>query len=498
MLKVLGNPKRACDGVTRREVLRAGGISLFGGMTLPLLLEAEARVREGGRALSRADAAGWVKPGEAKSVILLNLFGGPPTQDIFDLKPQAPLEIRGPFSPISTSAPGLQICEHLPQMAKWMHRAALVRSLNRRGNDHTALPMLTGYTGPPLPGSQTSHWATDADPPSMGSVCSYLGLARGSCPPYVHLPCDLGKGQLINRAGQYAGFLGKQYDPLVTECTPSVAQPASAELPQVVRGTPRLSNLNGEIAIDRLSTRRSLLGQLDHALRQEHLPGTVVSHNKQYEAAFDLLTSPECRGAFDLEQEDPRSRDRYGRSLFGESVLTARRLVERGARFVTATYDVFWHSAGQTAMGPGDIDQQSWDLHFNAHRFLRELLLPQLDMVFAALMEDLERTGLIDETLVVVMGEMGRASRINSLAGRDHWTGCYSMLLAGAGIQAGAVYGSSDRRAEFPDSHPVTPGDVCATIYRCLGIDPEMPVHDRTGRPIAIAHGGRPIEAILA
>ena len=496
MITVLGNAKRACDGVSRREVLRAGAVSLLGGMTLPRLLEAETV----GRAARAAgdDAARWLKPGKAKSVILLNLFGGPPTQDIFDLKPKAPLEIRGPFKPISTSAPGVQICEHLPKTAQWMHRAALVRSLNRPGNDHVALPMLSGYTGPPLPGSQMSHVATDADPPSMGSVCSYLGMGRQGCPPYVHMPCDLGWGQLTKRSGQYAGFLGKQHNPLVTECTPSVALPASSELPQIVRGTPRLPNLSGEIAIDRLRTRRSLLEQFEASLREQDETPSLTAYNQQYRAAFDLLTSSECRAAFDLEREDPQIRDRYGRSLFGESVLTARRLVERGARFVTATYDVFWHSPGQFAMGKGDIDQQSWDLHYNTHRFLRELLLPQLDMVFTALMEDLERTGLLDETLVIVMGEMGRAAKINRDAGRDHWTACYAMLMAGAGIQGGAVYGSSDRRAEYPNTHPVTPGDVCATVYRCLGVYPEMTVRDRTNRPILISHGGRPIEAILA
>lgn len=502
MLTLLGREKRACDGVTRRDLLRAGTLGLFSGMSLPRLLQAEAtnhpQQPAASERLRAATAAGWVRPGKAKHVILLNLFGGPPTQDLFDMKPDAPVEVRGEFKPISTSAPGIQICERLPQMAKWMHRTAIIRSLSREGNDHTPLPMLTGYTGPPLPGSKQGLIATRFDPPSMGSVCSYLGLGNQQCPPYVHMPCYIGWGQDWVRAGQYGGFLGKQYDPLTTRCSPSVEKPARYDLPQLVRGTPELPGLEPGITIDRLRTRRSLLEQLDFGLRHAERDPALTAHNDQVSQAFHLLTSSECRQAFDLSKVGDRERDRYGRTLFGESVLIGRRLIEAGARFVTATYDVFWISPGLIAAGARDIDEQSWDLHWAAFPMMKGVLLPVLDQVYGALMEDLEKSGLIDDTLVVVMGEMGRASKVNSEGGRGHWTACYSCLMSGAGIQGGAVWGASDKRAEFPALHPVSPGDVCATIYECLGIDSHMPVPDAQGRPIPIAHGGRAIRGILA
>ena len=491
MLSVLGGPKRTCDGITRRDLLQAGSLGLLGTLGLPGLLEAE-----GLRRNQPQRAAGGAPrfAGKAKSVILLNLFGGPPTQDMWDMKPQAPLEVRGPFRPIATSAPGVQICEHLPRMAKWMHRSALIRSINRTGNDHTPLPMLTGYTGPTAAGS---FQASPSDPPSVGSVMSYLGMGNGTCPPYVQMPCDIGWGQNTKRPGQYAGFLGKQYDPLVTECSPHVPLPATFHLPQIVRGTPQLPMMSSAITLDRLRSRRTLLGQLDLSLRDVG-DGPLVGHNEHYHQAFNLLTSPECRAAFDLDQEDPRIRDRYGRSLWGESTLIARRLIERGARFVSSTYDLFWTTTGKVAVSARDVDANGWDLHYDAHLFLKDLLLPQLDMVYNALMEDLERTGLLDETLVVVLGEMGRTAQINPEAGRGHWTQCYSVMLSGAGIQGGAVWGASDKRAEWPSLHPTSPGDLCATVYRALGIDPEMVVHDRANRPISISHGGKPIDAILA
>ena len=502
MLSLLGRKRQACDGLTRRDLLQAGALGLFGGMTLPQLLQAEsarsAATTARGNRLQQAMEAGFVRPGKAKSVILLNLFGGPPTQDMFDMKPAAPLEVRGEFKPVSTSAPGIQICEQLPRMAKWMHRSAIVRSLSREGNNHTPLPMYTGYTGAPLPGSNQGMIATRFDPPSMGSVCSYLGLGSEECPPYVHMPCYIGWGQDVVRAGQYGGFLGKQHDPLTTRCSPSVEKPARFDLPQLVRGTPELPGLEPGITIDRLHTRRTLLEQLDRGLRRAERDPALAAHNEQVSQAFHLLTSSQCRKAFDLSHVDDRTRDRYGRTLFGESALIGKRLVEAGARFVTATYDVFWISPGFVATGARDIDQSSWDLHQAAYPLLRGVLMPVLDQVYSALMEDLEASGLLDETLVVVMGEMGRTSKVNAEGGRGHWTACYSCLMSGAGIQGGAVWGASDKRAEFPTLHPVSPGDVCATIYECLGIDPHMPVPDAQGRPIAIAQGGKPIRGILA
>jgi uncharacterized protein DUF1501 len=487
MLRVLGSPQRLCDGVTRREVLSAGAISLFGGMTLANLAHAEGKARQE-REVRKAGAvrSGWLRPGKAKSVILLYLMGGPPHQDMFDMKPDAPAEVRGEFKPIRTSAPGIEICELLPRTARWMHRSAIVRSVHHEGGEHNPLPSMSGFNGPSTgsllqPGS--------ADPPSMGSVCEYLGLGRESLPTYFYLPCYLGWGQSIRRPGPYAGFLGQQYDPAFTECDPKTEQPARPAFPQVVRGTPRLPSLAPQVTADRLSRRRSLREQIDQDLMAADRAGMMAATDRQYQRAFDLLTTPEARRAFDLDEEAPKLRERYGQSLFGESALIGRRLVQAGARFVTVTWDLFWERL--------QVDYDGWDTHVKNFELLKTFHLPYFDLAYSALMEDLQDRGLLDETLVIVMGEMGRTPKINGNAGRDHWTHCYSVLFSGAGIRGGMVFGSSDRQAAYPDEDPVGPGDICASVYHCLGIDPEMPIYDPAGRPVPVAHGGKPIRAIL-
>ena len=478
MLRVLGSPRRLCDGATRRELITAGGIGLFGGMTL----QNAARAEEAARQLGAPGA----RRGRAKSVILLYLMGGPPQQDMYDMKPDAPADIRGEFKPIPTSAPGIEICELLPKTARWMHRSAIVRTVNHQGGDHNPLPSMSGFNGPStgsllIPGG--------ADPPSMGSVVEYLGMGSGRLPAYFYLPCYLGWGQAIRRPGPYAGFIGQQYDPAFTECDPKVAQPARPAFPQVVKGIPTLPALAPQITADRLSRRRSLRDQLDSGLARVESGGALAGMDRQYQRAFDLLTSPNARRAFDLSDEDPKRRDRYGRSLFGESALIGRRLVEAGARFVTVTWDVFWERI--------QVDHDGWDTHVKNFELLRNFHLPYLDMAYDALMQDLQDRGLLDETLVIVMGEMGRTPKVNGSGGRDHWTHCYSVLFSGAGIRGGTVYGRSDRDAAYPDEDPVNPGDICASIYHCLGIDPETPVYDGAGRPFPISHGGRPIRPIL-
>ncbi len=475
MLRVLGNPKRFCDGTTRRDLLTAGALSLFGGMTLPNLVAAEEAAR---RSPSR--------PGKARSVLLLYLMGGPPQQDMFDLKPDAPAEVRGEFKPIPSSASGIEVCELLPKTARWMHRSAIVRSAHHEGGDHNPLPSFTGFNGPST-GSLLQPG--QADPPSMGSVVEYLGMGGPHLPAYFHLPCYLGWGQAIRRPGPYAGFLGQQFDPTCTECQPTTEKPALPALPQVVRGTPRLPSLAPEITADRLHRRRSLREQVDGGLRTLERQGSLLAVDRQYRRAFDLLTTPRAREAFDLDREPPRLRDRYGRSLFGETCLAGRRLIEAGARFVTVAWDLFWERI--------QVDYDGWDTHVKNFHLLREFHLPYFDLAYSALMEDLESRGLLDETLVVVMGEMGRTPKINGNGGRDHWTHCYSVLFSGAGIRGGTVHGSSDAQAAYPDQDPVLPGDICATIYHCLGIDPELTIPDLASRPIPIAHGGRPIRSIL-
>lgn len=467
--------------MTRRETLRAGVLTALGGLSLTDLLGAEqARPR---------------RSGKAKSVILLYLLGGAATQDTWDLKPDAPAEVRGEFKPIPTSASGVQICEHLPRMARWMHRAALVRSVNHRAGCHNCLPSYTGYEA-----TMPDQHPRDTDPPSMGSICEYLRIKEGrtegrELPDYVYLPCWLGWGQAFRRAGPYGGFLGKTYDGLTTECNPFGDKEGDAPrpgYPKIVRGAPYLADvaMPSEMTIDRVQSRKGLLQQVDAELRRVERRHGAVPFDRTQERAFSLITSSQARAAFDLGHEDPRLIDRYGRTLFGQSTLIARRLVEAGVRFINVTWDLFWDRI--------QIDYDAWDTHTRNHAILKENKLPGLDQTFSALMEDLDSRGLLDETLIVVMSEMGRTPKINGNAGRDHWTFCYSVMFAGAGIRGGTVHGASDAQAAYVKDLPVSTGDVCATVLSCLGIDPEMTVPDRSGRPVMVANGGRAIGEIMA
>lgn len=477
MLRILGSPRRTCDGLTRRETLKAGALSLLGGFSLPALLKAQ-ESRTG-------------RPGKAKSVILLYLLGGAATQDMIDLKPNAPREVRGEFKPICTNVPGIHISEHLPRMSKWMHKIALVRSLNHRAGCHNTLPSYTGLDQL-LPDIVSTR---DTYPPSMGSVCEWLRRGQRELPDYVYMPCYLGWGQAIRRPGPYGGFLGQRCDPLFSEClpyrSPTSPNPAPGR-PVTVLGEPRLPGqaLPEGVTLDRLNQRRNLLQQMDDQLRRLDAQPGIDNFDRNRRRAFNLLTSNEIRSCFDLDQEDNRLRERYGRTLFGNCSLIARRLVERGVRFVNVTWDLFWDRV--------PINYDCWDTHSRNFTTLKEVNLPEFDQTYAALLEDLESRGLLDETLVVVMSEMGRTARVNGAAGRDHWTHCYGMWFAGAGIRGGSVAGQSDGQAEFVKDRPISPADICATIYECLGIDADMTVPDRAGRPVPVSHGGRAIREILA
>lgn len=327
MLTMLGSPRRCCDGLTRRETLAAGALSLLGGcFGLPALLHANDRP---------------ARPGPAKSVILLYLLGGAATQDMWDLKPDAPSGVRSEFKPIPTSAPGVQICEHLPKMARWMHKAALIRSVNHKAGCHNCLPSYAGHEVP-----MPDQHPRDTDPPSMGSVCEYLRGGRGDVPDYVYMPCWLGWGQAFRRAGPYAGFLGQRCNALTTECQPygdKDAKKPTPGYPQIVRGEPVLPNstLGDDVTIDRLNARRTLLQQIDDRLRDAEAQPVIDQYGRTQRGAFDLLTSSKVKAAFDLRREDPRLLDRYGRHLFGNSTLIARRLVEAGVRFVNVTWERF-------------------------------------------------------------------------------------------------------------------------------------------------------------
>lgn len=473
MLSILGSRTKLCDGISRRELMRVGALSLFGGMSLPNLLRA-------------AETSNTVRPGRAKSVILFNLLGGPSHMDMFDMKPEAPAEIRGEFRPIASSLPGLSVCEHLPRTSKWMHRTSLIRTVTHNYNAHNPLAMVTGYTG----GENAQIQAKNTDPPDIGAICQYVGKVNPGVPGAVCMPCYPGWGEGIRRPGPYGGYLGRQYDPFFSLCQPTFARKPRVANYDPVRpiGEPLMPSLDAlpEMTVDRLDSRRSLLGQLNDHFRGLQRSSTIDTMSKYGQQAFSMLSSSKTREAFDLSQESDEVRDRYGRNMSGSSLLVARRLVEAGVTYISVHAEIF------------GANGHSYDMHENNFGMLKDENLPILDMAFPALMQDLDERGLLDSTLVVVMGEMGRSPKVNAKAGRDHWPQCGFSLLAGGGVKQGTVYGATDKHAAYPSRDPVSPGDVVATIYHLLGIDPHMTVPDLSGRPIQIAHGGDPIWGVIA
>lgn len=472
MLRVLGSESRLCDGVSRRELMRVGGLSLFGGLNW---------VRQ-----AQAARPGVENRGPAKSVIMFNLLGGPSHIDMFDLKPKAPVEIRGEFGPISTSLPGLQICELLPRLSQWMHRATLIRTFSHMFNSHDPLPFMTGFTD-----DKPSAQALPTDPPDIGAICQYLELGPSDLPGAVCLPCFPGSGQKGHRRrGPYGGFLGKQYDPVFTLCKPTFAREPKFNdydpvMPLGEPFPPTAENLP-EMTIERLDRRRSLVSQIDGKFAEIHTSRAMATMSDAQRRAFLMLTSSRTRDAFNLNLEPDPLRAAYGQNLVGSSLLMARRLVEAGVPFVSVHQEIFDHYG------------HSYDMHSNNFGMLKNLNLPLLDQVIPALLQDLESRGLLDSTLVVVMGEMGRTPKVNSSAGRDHWPQCGFSLLFGGGVKQGLVYGSTDAIGAYPASHPVSPADFVATVYQLMGIDPHLMVPDKTGRPVAIAHGGDAIRDIMA
>ncbi len=476
MLRILGHDSKMCDGLTRRELMRVGSLSLFGGMTLPRLLRA-------------SDDRTSRPNGTAKSVILFNLLGGPSHQDMVDMKPEAPIEIRGDFQPIDTSLPGLQICEHLPNTARLMHKTSLIRTVTHNYNAHNPLAMMTGFAG----GANKQLTTDPTDPPDIGAICQYLGMGASDMPGAVCMPCYPGWGESkqypgIRRPGTYGGYLGSQYDPLFTVCNPTFARDGSPYNPVRPMGEslmPPTGKLPGMTA-NRLDRRRSILQQLDREFEQASASPAIEKMDGFQERAFSMLTSSKTRDAFDLSHEPAALQDGYGRNLFGSSLLQARRLVEAGVPFISVHAENFYEHGF------------TYDMHENNFGMLKNENLPVLDKAFPALVQDLEDRGLLDSTLVVVMGEMGRSPRVNKKAGRDHWPRCGFSLLVGGGTKRGTVFGTTDKQAAYPTSHPVSPGDVVATIYHLLGINPHMTVPDLSSRPVSIAHGGEPIWDVIS
>lgn len=466
MLKILGHAGRACDGITRRTLLKAAGGAMFAGVC------------------GTAHAARPI--GRIKSVILIDLFGGPSHLDMFDPKPDAPAEIRGEFASIQTSLPGVLVGEHLPRVARWMDRTCLIRTVSHRYNSHNPYAVMTGFTGGQ---DQRDYFSSPSNHPSMGSICHYSGLTTPGVPPYVVLPAYPGYSQGLRRAGPYGGYLGSQYNPLFSLCDPTFNKPVDSSRdfydPSIrPMGDPMLPSLESAITLDALDQRRTLLQQVNAQAARFESSRALDMMGRRQQQAFDLLMNNRSRAAFDLSQEPLAVRERYGRDLFGASALLARRLVEAGVTFITI----------HTESRPNG----HWDTHSNNFNMLRHWLLPCLDRILAALFEDLHQRGLWSSTLVMVNGDMGRTPRVNASAGRDHWTSCGFCLFAGGGVKQGVVHGRSDRQGAYPTDFPVAPGDLCATVYQLLGLDPHMTVPDQSGRPMHAAHGGEPIRAILA
>lgn len=476
MLRVLGHSRRGCDQVSRRDALTVGGLSIFGGLTLSNVLRASEHA-----ALPTSTPS--LPSGPTKSVILLNLMGGPPSQDMFDMKPAAPANVRSEFSPIDTAVPGVQICELMPQMAKVMDKASLIRTYSHKYNSHNPYNVLTGFDGG---NDSENYFAKRTDHPSMGAVLQYLNIGARDVPRYVMMPAFPGYSQSLRRAGPYGGYLGASYDPLFTVCDPKFEQEAKGDYdPVIANGHPVLPSLDElpSITADRLNRRQSLLQQIDDKVAQFDKSRATKSMSTFQQQVFQILTGSKTRLAFDLSQEPDSVRDQYGRNMWGSSMLIARRLVEAGSTFIT----VHWEAKGNN----------HWDLHQNTFGMLRSHL-PQLDQMVPSLILDLEQRGLLDSTLVVVMGEMGRTPRVNAKVGRDHWPQCGFSLLFGGGTKRGFVLGKTDKQAAYPTDRPVSAGDMVATIYHQLGVNSEITVPDLSGRPIPISHGGEPVFEVLA
>ncbi|HVX15031.1 MAG TPA: DUF1501 domain-containing protein [Pirellulales bacterium] len=482
MLTVLGPTVRCCGG-HRRQFLKFAGSGLLG-LGLPQVLAAE----------EHATQIATVRPRKrAKSVIFLFLFGGPSQLETFDMKPAAPETIRGPFKPIDCRTPGLVMCEHLPRIAAMSDRICVLRTLTHPYNDHSSAGhyIQTGHPWHvPIGGGFN---ATEKDWPATGSVVEYIDQQSAGpprpIPSYVYLPNRLGHLQTysvrLDRPGQYAGWLGRGYDALATDIrkrddndNPFFRACSDEELDFRINGLAA----DAELTIDRMAHRHSLLTQFDASRRRHDQGQGVASYDRFQQRALALVTSASTRTALDIRREPAAVRDRYGRHLFGQATLMARRMVEAGARFVTVAWDA--------------PDGYSWDSHVHSDD-VQKYLLPGFDQAFSGLVTDLDERGLLDETLVVALGEMGRTPNASGRWGRNHWSTLFPAVLAGGGVRGGTVYGRSDKHAAFPLDMPIRPEDLTATILTSLGIDPELRVPDPQGRPVALVDGGQPLLEIF-
>jgi hypothetical protein len=435
-----------CDRIPRRQLLRIGATGLIGGLSLPRLLSLE------------AEASTKTHP-RAKSCIFLFLEGGPSTIDMWDLKPQAPKEIRGPYAPIATSVPTTFISDQLPRCARVAHKYTILRSHSHNDNGHSTgyHYVMTGYKANFPDGNKLVP--TNLLYPSIGSIVSRELGGNGSIPPYLNVPNPMGAGG--------PGFYGAEFAPFVIESDPVQPEFEVRDLTAATKSGARAES------------RQRLLRDLEELQGDERLQGRAGAMSTYYEKAHALINSPAARSAFDLRSEPESLRARYGHTSLGQCSLLARRLVEAGCRFV-------------------GVDHGSWDTHFDCFPSQSKDLFPHADAAFSSLVEDLDSRGLLDSTLVVMMGEMGRTPRINGRAGRDHWSMCQSVILAGGGIKRGCVVGESDQQAAAPISHVVGVEDLLRTLFFLMGVDSTKTYYTPLGRPVPIVNGGRVIDELLA
>ncbi len=450
--------------MSRRTMIKAGGLSLFGMHTSKLWAAAEHQVAK--------------LPVKAKSVIFLFQWGGPSHLDMFDMKPDAPDGIRGPYKPMKTSAPDIQINERMPKMAKLMDRCTLIRSVNHTMKNHNS----AGYYA-------LSGWAPPSDDqrlrdslalmPAYGSLVDRFTKRDAEMPSFVSFPHRIADGSTT--PGQHASFLGKAHDPLFVPRDPNAPDFALPEL-----------SLPEGLSVDRLQARRGLQKIIDDQARLMEWSAEAQGLDAYYDKALAMLKSDRVRAAFDLSKEKPEVRDAYGRHTYGQSCLLARRLVEAGVKFVNVYFDRSIGGQSKTSGG--------WDTHgFNNTRMfpiIEARHLPITEQTLPTLLLDLEERGLLDETLVLWVGEFGRTPKINGNISRDHWPQCYTALLAGGGTKGGYVHGSSDAHGMYPSSDPVTPDDLAATVYHLMGVNPENEIRDNQNRPLPITRGKAVLDII--
>lgn len=445
------------DSISRREWLRIGSVGL-GGLALPHLVAAAP------------------KSGRAKSVIIFGLLGGPSQHDTWDPKPDAPAEVRGPFSTIATKTPGLRVGELMPLTAGLTDRIAVLRAVATDDNAHSSsgYQMLTGVPHQP----RNVESATPKPPnnwPGAGAIIRYLKPAAGGLPSAITLPEHIWNDGNFPWPGQDAGLLGRKFDPWLIHCDPS-------------RSNFKIDALDppDDLPPLRVTERRNLLDQFDHHLDAARSSGAFDRHESSTQKAFELVSSGAARGAFELNRESAKTRERYGRSRFAQSCLLARRLVEAGVSLV----QINWTRIANLE------NQGGWDTHAKHNDSAKRFLMPMMDQAYSALITDLEVRGLLDETLVVWFGEFGRTPRFNGAGGRDHWGHVFSLALAGGGVRGGTVHGSSDKNGAYPADGRVQPCDLISTMFHCLGYSPDTELRDTEGRPLPLSRG-TPIRAIL-